>query len=215
MKAYRGKDNVIRLFRPDRNMERMRNSAERCSFPDFNGDELLSCIKKLIQLDADMVPPNRIKNSSLYIRPTMIGQEGMLGVSSSKEAILYVITGPVGPYFPTGLKPVTLLADPKFVRAWPGGSGDRKLGSNYAPTLAISKFAEKKGCQQVLWMFGDEITEVGVMNIFVFLINEKGEKELVTPPLEDGLILPGVTRISLLELARSWANLKSQKERSP
>lgn len=150
-------------------------------------------------------------NASLYIRPTVIGTEAALGVISSKEAILYIIAGPVGPYFATGsIKPVSLLADPKYVRAWPGGVGDRKLGSNYAPTLAVQKIAEKMGSQQVLWLYGDDhqLTEVGTMNIFVYFINEKGEKELVTPPIGQGLILPGVTRLSLLELAQSWNQFK-------
>lgn len=164
----------------------------------------------MIQIDAEWVPPYE-SNASLYIRPTLIGTEAALGVISSKEAILYIIAGPVGPYFATGtIKPVSLLADPSYVRAWPGGVGDRKLGSNYAPTLAVQKVAEKMGLQQVLWLYGDDhqLTEVGTMNIFVFLINENGEKELVTPPIKEGLILPGVTRISLMELAQSWNEFK-------
>jgi len=164
----------------------------------------------LIQVDADWVPPYET-NASLYIRPTLIGTEAALGVISSKEAILYIIAGPVGPYFATGsIQPVSLLADPKYVRAWPGGVGDRKLGSNYAPTLAVQKIAEKTGSQQLLWLYGDDhqLTEVGTMNIFVYFINEKGEKELVTPPIGQGLILPGVTRLSLIELAQSWNQFK-------
>lgn len=137
----------------------------------------------------------------------MIGTEPALGVSPSGNALLFVVTSPVGPYFGTGaLKPVSLLADPQYVRAWPGGSGDSKLGSNYAPTLLVQEEAKKKGCQQVLWLFGPdhELTEVGTMNIFVFLKRKDGGKELITPPLGDGLILPGVTRISLLEMCREW-----------
>lgn len=97
------------------------------------------------------------------------------------------------------------MADPQYVRAWPGGCGAMKMGSNYAPTIHIQKEAERGGHQQVLWLYGadHQLTEVGTMNIFVFWINNKGERELVTPPL-DGLILPGVTRYSLLELAREW-----------
>lgn len=207
MKAYRGVDNKIRLFRPSENMNRMINSAKRTSLPTFDGQELIICMKKLISLDKEWVPYS--KNDTLYIRPTLIGIEPTLGVSSSNHALLFVLTGPVGPYFPTGLKPVSLVADPKYVRAWPGGSGAYKMGSNYAPTLWPQAEAIKIGCQQVLWLFGEDhqMTEVGTMNLFMFWTNEQGEKELITPPL-NGIILPGITRKSLLELAHSWGEFK-------
>jgi len=123
--------------------------------------------------------------------------------------MLFVILCPVGPYFATGFKPVSLLADPQYVRAWPGGCGDTKLGANYAPTVLVQKTAEKQGLQQVLWLYGPDhqLTEVGTMNIFVFMKNQKGEKELITPPL-NGLILPGVTRQSILDLTREWKDFK-------
>lgn len=210
IKAFHGIDGKIRIFRPDMNMKRMRASAERISLPDFDANELIECLKKLIRIDAEWVPPYGTE-ASLYIRPTYIGTEAALGVTSSKDAILYIICSPVGPYFGnSAVKPISLLADPKFVRAWPGGVGDKKLGSNYAPTLVVQKLAEKLGFQQVLWLYGDDhqLTEVGTMNIFVFLINDKGEKELVTPPLKEGIILPGVTRLSLLELSKLWNEFK-------
>lgn len=94
-------------------------------------------------------------------------------------------------------------------RAWPGGVGDRKMGSNYGPTIQIQKIASKKGLEQVLWLYGEDhqLTEAGTMNIFMFYINDEGEKELITPPL-NGIILPGVTRASVLELSRSWNKFK-------
>ncbi|GAV07647.1 hypothetical protein RvY_17462 [Ramazzottius varieornatus] len=207
LKAYRGVDGRIRLFRPDQNMKRMNSSARRSGLPEFDGNELLRCMAQLIELDSSWVPQS--PESSLYIRPTMIGNDPTLGVSRSKECLLYVISGPVGPYFPTGLKPVSLLADPSFVRSWPGSAGAFKMGSNYAPTILVGKEAEKQGCQQVLWLYGEDhqLTEVGTMNIAAYWTNENGEKELVTPPL-NGLILPGVTRTSLLELAREWGVFK-------
>nr|KAG5709083.1 hypothetical protein BaRGS_028539 [Batillaria attramentaria] len=212
MKAYRCADGKVRIFRPLENMKRMRSSAERSSLPDFDGGELVKCIKKLISIDSEWVPQSN--KCSLYIRPTFIGTEPTLGVTTSSQAKLYVLTGPVGPYYPTGFKPVTLLADPQYVRAWPGGCGMYKMGANYAPTIQIQKVAAGQGCQQVLWLFGDDhqLTEVGTMNLFVYWINEQGEEELLTPPL-NGLILPGVTRKSLLELAREWKEFKvSEKE---
>ncbi|XP_076047551.1 branched chain amino acid transaminase isoform X2 [Oratosquilla oratoria] len=203
MKAYRGVDGEIRLFRPDRNMARMNRTAERSALPTFDGEELIELIKRQVQLEQEWVPHS--ESSSLYIRPTMIGTEEILRVDKSNKALLFIILCPVGPYYPTGFKPVSLLADPAHVRAWPGGCGAMKMGSNYGPTLAIQKLAESKGLQQVLWLFGDDhkISEVGAMNLMVYIDKGDGGRELITPPL-DGIILPGVTRQSLLELARSW-----------
>ncbi|TRY80015.1 hypothetical protein TCAL_06570, partial [Tigriopus californicus] len=208
MKAYRGVDDKIRMFRPMHNMARMNVTAQRACLPTFEGSEFVECIRKLIQIDQEWVP--HCTSSSLYIRPTLIGTEAALGVSPANEAELYVILCPVGPYFATGLKPVNLLADPNFIRAWPGGCGFAKMGSNYAPTLWIGKHAEKYGCQQVLWLFGadHEITEVGAMNIFALFDHGSGKKELVTPPLDQGIILPGVTRRSIIELVSEWGEFE-------
>lgn len=208
MKAFRGDDNKIRLFRPMENMRRLNRSADRACLPGFDGGEFLKCLRHLVHIEKEWVPYSN--KCSLYIRPTLIGTQPTLGVNKSSSALLYVILSPVGPYFKTGtFSPVALLADPSFVRAWPGGCGDSKLGGNYGPTILAQRHAEMQGLQQVLWLFGEErqITEVGTMNIFMFWINENGEKELITPPL-NGLILPGVTRKSLLELAKSWGEFK-------
>ena len=135
----------------------------------------------------------------------MIATQPALGVGPSSSAKLFVITGPVGPYYRTGFNAVRLFAQRDAVRAWPGGIGDCKAGGNYAPTIKIQVEAMKNGYQQNLWLFGedDDITEVGTMNCFVFWRNEAGERELITPPL-NGTILPGVTRDSILTLAREW-----------
>jgi len=121
-----------------------------------------------------------------------------------------VLSGPVGAYYPTGFQPISLLADSQYVRAFPGGVGSYKMGCNYAPTILIGKKATEMGCQQVLWLYDtdEKLTEVGTMNIFIYWRNERGEEELVTPPLTDGLILPGVTRDSLLTIARDWGEFK-------
>uniref|UniRef100_A0A671X8P5 Branched-chain-amino-acid aminotransferase n=1 Tax=Sparus aurata TaxID=8175 RepID=A0A671X8P5_SPAAU len=208
MKAFRGVDNHIRLFRPMLNMARMHRSADRSCLPLFDKGELLECIRKLVEVDQEWVPYSQ--DASLYLRPTFIGIEPSLGVSRPGRAMIFVILGPVGPYFATGsFNPVSLLADPSFVRAWQGGVGAYKMGGNYGPTIAVQNEAVKRGCQQVLWLYGEqeEITEVGTMNLFIYWTNEKGERELVTPPL-DGIILPGVTRQSLLDLARDWGEFK-------
>ncbi|CAL1278523.1 unnamed protein product [Larinioides sclopetarius] len=204
MKAFKRIDSKVALFRPDLNMKRLLASAERASLPPFDLEELLKCIKKLISVDLRCVPDDG--KSSLYIRPTYIGSENTLGVSPAKSTLLYVVTCPSGPYFKSGLtQPVSLLADPKYVRACPGGAGAYKLAANYAPSLYVQKLALEQGLDQVLWLYGKDhqICEAGAMNVFFLLKNESGQLELVTPPL-DGTILPGVTRQSVLDLARSW-----------
>uniref|UniRef100_A0A0A9X9B4 Branched-chain-amino-acid aminotransferase n=1 Tax=Lygus hesperus TaxID=30085 RepID=A0A0A9X9B4_LYGHE len=208
MKAYRGQDGVIRIFRPELNMIRMNRSAMRMGLPQFDSEEFIKCISRLISIDSEWVPHSEA--ASLYIRPTLIGTEPTLGVSEPDSALLYVILCPVGPYFgQSAPKSVALLADPSFVRAWPGGVGDKKVGCNYGPTIQVSKSAATRGFHQVLWLYGEDhqVTEAGTMNIFVFIINDDGEKELVTAPL-NGLILPGITRMSILQLAKEWNQFK-------
>ncbi|XP_015706200.1 branched-chain-amino-acid aminotransferase, cytosolic-like isoform X1 [Coturnix japonica] len=215
MKAFRGADDKIRLFRPELNMERMGRSAQRVCLPPFDPVELLECIRALVRLEQDWVP--RSEAASLYIRPTYIGTEPSLGVAPPGRALLFVILCPVGPYFPGGhFSPVGLLADPDHVRAWPGGAGNCKLGGNYGPTIALQQQAQAMGCQQVLWLYGPQqlLTEVGTMNLFIFWHREDGELELVTPPL-DGLILPGVIRQSLLDMAREWGEFAVREEPLP
>ena len=134
--------------------------------------------------------------------------DNRLGISSISKMKTFVCLSPVGPYYPRGFVPVKLFCDTSVVRAWPGGFGDKKVGGNYAPTLKTTRNgAEKHGCDQTLWLLHDYVTEVGSMNLFMFWINEHGEKELVTPPL-DGTILPGITRRSILELLKELKEFK-------
>ncbi|CAI5756440.1 unnamed protein product [Candida verbasci] len=206
LKAYKDPQGNIRTFRPNKNMERMNESAERIALPNFESEELLKLIDKLLIVDKDFVPEG--KGYSLYLRPTMIGTTAGLGVGTPDKALLYVIASPVGPYYSSGFRPVSLEATDYAVRAWPGGVGDKKLGANYAPCIVPQLQAAKRGFQQNLWLFGKEgyITEVGTMNVFfVFKDKESGKKELVTAPL-DGTILEGVTRDSILQLARDRLN---------
>ena len=155
--------------------------------------------------DRDWIPSGR--GYSLYLRPTVISTHPYLGLSPPDSLLLYVITSPVGPYYATGFDPVRLTTDTPYVRAWPGGSGSSKIGGNYGPTMMPGAEAQKRGYSQILWIFGEEeyVTEVGAMNVF-FLLEKEGKKgrELVTPPLTRGDILPGVTRQSILELTKTW-----------
>ncbi|XP_022653208.1 branched-chain-amino-acid aminotransferase, cytosolic-like isoform X3 [Varroa jacobsoni] len=212
MKAYKGVDGKIRLFRPNLNINRLLGSAERVGLPLFDGEEFLQCLVQLLKVDSDWVPP--FTSGSLYIRPTFLGIEPRLGVGRSLNAVLYIICSPVEGSFSQSAKPIQLLADPKYVRAWPGGTGDKKIGANYASTLVVQKEAERMGLQQVLWLFGPEhrITEAGTSNIFFLIRNEDGCLELITPPL-NGIILPGINRQSILDLARYWNEFKvSERE---
>ncbi|XP_077049372.1 branched-chain-amino-acid aminotransferase, cytosolic-like [Agelaius phoeniceus] len=199
LKAFRGDDDKIRLFRPELNMERMKRSARRVCLPEFDGQELLECIRALVRLEG--------RWSSLYIRPTFIGTKPTLGVAPPGRALLFVLLCPVGPYFSGGFGPIRLLADPQHVPGVAGRGRTLQTGGTTARAWSCRRRRGPRGCQQVLWLHGPErlLTEVGTMNLFVFW--ERPDGELVTPPL-DGLILPGVTRQSLLELARNWGEFE-------
>jgi len=221
MKAfYQEKDDKVVLFRPDMNAKRFKRSSKKIALPDcFEQEELVKCIQKLVDIDRDWVPRN--KNGSLYIRPTHIATNTNLGVSFPNQTKVFVMLSPVGPYFKSGFQPVDLLVDPKYIRAWPGGTGDVKCGGNYGPTIPLQKqAADESGCTQVMWLFNDGegsplMTEVGTMN-FMMVWNrpEDGKLELVTPPLDNvqdegsmNVILPGVTRDSLLRIGETFDEL--------
>ncbi|KAJ7225761.1 branched-chain amino acid aminotransferase II [Mycena pura] len=201
MKAYRNENGRVTLFRPDMNMQRMNSSARRVALPTFNEDALLELIKQLIRIDKHWIPKE--PGHSLYVRPTLIGTQNAIRVGPPTEAMLFVILSPVGPYYPSGFKPIALYGTTEFVRAAPGGTGAYKIGVNYAPGVLPQKTAEALGYSQNLWLHGPDhqLTEVGTMNMFVVFKTKDGAIELVTPPL-DGMILPGVTRDSVLTLAR-------------
>lgn len=127
LKAYRDSTGTIRLFRPDMNMQRFRQSAERLALPTFDPAELLELVRRLIRMDADWIPGE--PGYSLYIRPTLIGTQESLGVAPPNKALLFVICSPVGPYYKTGFAAVSLFAEDRFVRAWPGGTGSYKIGA--------------------------------------------------------------------------------------
>ncbi|CAG0915291.1 unnamed protein product [Notodromas monacha] len=211
MKAFRGSDGRVRLFRPELNMERMLGSAERTCLPAFSKRELLACIKELLRVDRAWVPQecDLGDGCSLYLRPTLMGTTGTLGVDRPRDALLFVIMSPVQSYFEDATTAVHLLADGRYIRSSYGGVGDHKMACNYAAPLRIQEEAKKLGYPSVLWLHGEDarITEAGTMNVFFVLELSKGERELVTPPL-DGLILPGVYRQSVIELGSAVANCK-------
>lgn len=202
MKAYKNDEGEIRLFRPEKNMARFNTSSARIALPTFDPEVLTGLIAKLVKLDERFIPNQ--KGYSLYLRPTMIGTQATLGVGPPGSALMFVIASPVGPYYPTGFKAISLEATDYAVRAWPGGVGDKKLGANYAPCIVPQLEAAKRGFHQNLWLFGKEeyVTEVGTMNMWVAMKNkETGQNELITAPI-DGTILEGITRDSILSLAK-------------
>ncbi len=199
LKAYYAGDGSICLFRPDRNAERLNRSAARLCMPEIPVEDQLSAIRALVRLDREWIP--RERGASLYIRPTMLGTEAGLGVRPSGEYNFFIITGPVGAYYARGFEPVRILVEERYVRAAVGGLGEAKTGANYAASLLAARNAKAGGFDQVLWLDAERrkfVEEVGTMNIF-FVIRG----ELVTPPLT-GSILRGVTRDTVLTLAREW-----------
>ncbi len=199
MKAYRGDDDAIYLFRPEENIKRMNRSADRLCMPQVDEALFMEALKQLVLLEKDWIP--RGEGTSLYIRPTMIATEVALGVHPSNRYLFFIIVGPVGAYYPEGFSPTKIYVSEKYTRSTPGGVGDRKAAGNYAASLYASREASEMGYTQVLWLDAKErkyIEEVGTSNIF-FVIGDN----LITPPLS-GSILPGVTRDAVIRLAQSW-----------
>lgn len=199
LKAYRCQDGRILLFRPEKNWERFNRSARRMCMPEIDLATQFEALDNLLKLDVDWIPHS--VGSSLYIRPTMIASEPALGVRPANEYLYYIITGPVAAYYAEGFNPIKIYVSDEFIRAVRGGVGEAKTMANYAASLYAAEVAKKKAFTQVLWLDGIErqyVEEVGTMNIF-FRLND----ELVTPPLT-GSILPGVTRDSVMQLARHW-----------
>ncbi|MGH9163279.1 MAG: branched-chain amino acid aminotransferase [Vicinamibacteraceae bacterium] len=199
LKAYRQRDGQVALFRVDRHCQRMAEGAPRVSIPPPDPDFLQSGIMTLIATDRDWVPAPR--GTALYVRPTLIATQPLLGVRPSETYLLFVITSPVGTYYAGGLKPVRIWVERQRVRAARGGMGAVKAAGNYAGSLLVAEQAREKGCDQVLWLDAAErrfVEEVGTMNLFLVIGDE-----ILTPPLE-GSILAGVTRDSVITLARDW-----------
>lgn len=199
MKAYRYADDEIGLFRPEQNVARMNRSAERMCLPTIDPALQMAAIEALVDLERDWVP--RTDGTSLYLRPTLIGDGSRLGVSAAQRHIYFIICSPSGLYYPNGIKPVRIHIEDTYVRTVRGGTGMAKTGGNYAASLLAASLAGKQGYDQVLWLDGREnryIEEVGAMNT-MFVI----DGVLVTPALTGG-ILEGITRMSVLELARSF-----------
>lgn len=207
LKAYKTPDNKICLFRARDNFERMNRSAKGMCIPQVDIDLVMDAMKQLIKLEEKWIPETL--GTSLYIRPTIIATDPFLGVRASFTYRFFIILSSVGAYYAEGLNPVKIWVAKDHVRAVKGGVGEFKTAGNYAASLIASEKAKKEGYAQVLWLDALErkyIEEVGAMNIF-FLIDD----ELVTPNLT-GSILPGITRYSVLSLAKKWGMTVSERK---
>jgi branched-chain amino acid aminotransferase len=199
LKAYRGKDDGIYLFRHRDNIKRLNLSSQRLVMPQLPVEEVASGLRQLVLLERDWIPSS--PGCALYIRPNLIATDPFLGVRPSNNYLFYIIVGPVGAYYPEGFNPISIFVSDDYVRAVRGGVGEAKTAGNYAASLLAQKEAKAQGYSQVLWLDGVErkyVEEVGTMNIF-FRFGD----EVLTSPLT-GSILPGITRDSVIEVLKRW-----------
>jgi branched-chain amino acid aminotransferase len=206
LKAYRWQNGEICLFRPRMNYERLNRSARRLCMPEVNVDDALEATRELVRFERDWVPSE--PGTSLYIRPNVIATEAAVGVHVSGKYLFYIIVGPVGAYYPQGFNPVDIFITEKYTRAAVGGLGEAKTLANYAASLLAQREAQQLGYTQVLWLDAVErryVEEVGTSNIFFYIADE-----LVTPSLT-GTILPGITRDSVIHVARDWGLKVSER----
>ncbi len=196
MKAYKNDKGEVLLFRPLDNHKRINLSAERMAMPNIPQEVFMEGLKQLISLDSNWVPTT--EGASLYIRPFIIGTDEYIGVKPSDDYRFYIITSPGGAYYN---EPVKVLVETNFIRAVEGGVGFVKASGNYGRSLFPTKLAQQRGYQQIIWTDGRNhryLEESGTMNL-MFVIDDV----LITPPLGD-TILAGITRDSVLTLARDW-----------
>ncbi len=206
LKAYRGSDGAIRVFRPDKNAERLETSCDRLCVPRIPRELFVQAIDRLVALDHAWIP--RRRGQALYVRPIVFADEGHLEVRPSRRYRFLIICSPVRAYFDTGMKPVSLKAEETYTRSAPGGVGYAKTAGNYGASLYPGRLGQDAGYQQVLWLDGVEhryVEEVGAMNIF-FRFGDS----VVTPDLH-GTILPGVTRDSAIALLEDAGHTVEQR----
>lgn len=197
MKAYRNDDGRVLLFRPEENARRFNESARRMAMPEVPEELFIKAVEELVRVDRAWIPSG---DASLYLRPFMFATEAFLGVRPSDEYVFCIIASPVGAYFKGGAKAVSVWVETHFTRAANGGTGAAKCGGNYAGSLVAQAEAYKHSCDQVVFLDASEhrwIEELGGMNVFFVM----KDGSMVTPPLK-GTILPGITRKSILTLAR-------------
>ncbi|MEV4869006.1 branched-chain amino acid aminotransferase [Streptomyces syringium] len=204
LKAYRRPDGSVATFRPEANAERFQKSARRLAMPELPVETFIEACDVLVEQDKKWVPEHG-GEESLYLRPFMIATEVGLGVRPANEYLFIVIASPAGAYFPGGVQPVSVWLSENYVRAVPGGMGFAKTGGNYAASLLAQAEAAEKGCDQVVWLDALEhrwVEEMGGMNLYFVYGAEANEQPRIVTPELTGSLLAGVTRDSLLKLAK-------------
>lgn len=199
MKAYRLADGSTALFRPDANARRFNASAARMAMPQIPSELFIQSVEQLVRIDTDWFP--QVDSGALYLRPFMFASEVFLGVRPARQYLFITIASPVGAYFKGGVAPVTIWVSQHYTRAAPGGTGAAKCGGNYAASLVAQAEATAQGCDQVVFLDAADhkwVEELGGMNLF-FVFDDGS---IITPPLT-GTILPGITRASIIDLARA------------
>ena len=199
LKAYKQIDGKISLFRPSKNLERLNRSAVKMCIPEIDIDFVMKALLELVSIDRDWIPSK--PGHSLYIRPVVFATDPMVGVKAGEKYKFLILLSPVGPYYPGGFKPVPIMVTDKYVRAVRGGVGECKTAGNYAASLMAQREAKKLGFSQVLYLDAlhqKYIEEVGTMNMFV-----QFKDEIATPRLS-GTILPGITRMSVIDILKNW-----------
>ncbi|WP_428262378.1 branched-chain amino acid aminotransferase [Haliangium sp.] len=204
-KAYAQPDGSVATFRPEANAARFQLSAERLAMPVMPVERFVAAADALVLQDHAWAKGEG--DHSLYVRPHMFATDPFLGVRPSQEYLFQVIAFPATSYFSTGDAPVSVWISTDYTRAVPGGTGAAKCAGNYAASLVAQKQAQERGCQQVVWLDAKErryVEEMGGMNIF-FVLRDGDRVTLATPELS-GTILPGITRDSLMTLARDMGH---------
>lgn len=199
MKAFRNKEGNVNIFRPEKHYSRLLKSCRRICIPEVDKDVFLNALDLLIKLDHEWIPSK--KGNALYIRPFIFATDEHLSVKASDTYRFFIINSPVGAYYKEGINPVSLLTSGQYVRSVKGGAGFVKTAGNYAASILPAQEAHQKGFTQVLWLDANEhkyVEEVGTMNIFFKIAGR-----LITPPLS-GSILGGVTRDSVIQIAKEW-----------
>ncbi|GHU87616.1 branched-chain-amino-acid transaminase 1 [Clostridia bacterium] len=207
LKAYRGADGKIRLFRAIENVRRMNRSAERLYVPKLDEQLYMDALVTAVKTDLDWVP--NAPDTSLYIRPFIIASDPFLGVRASRTYKFIIILSPSGAYYKGGMAPTDIFVETRDVRAVRGGLGAAKVGANYAATIRAQEEAKKEGYAQVLWTDAfdhTKVEEIGTSNAF-FVI----DGTVITPALS-GSILPGVTRMSVIDLLKSWGTPVEERD---
>ena len=207
MKALRGKNGEITIFRPSENAKRFSDSAKRMLMPPYDEEKFVEAVKQVVKANEDYIPPMD-SGGALYIRPLMIGNGAILGVAPAAEYKLFIFNVPVGPYFPEGFTGINLEISKEYTRAAPGGTGSVKTCCNYAPTMKPAKETKAKGFAQIIYLDAvnmEYIDEVGTANFFAII-----DGKLATPKA-GGTILPGITRKSVLELASKKLDMEVEE----